>query len=168
MHRGGGGTEKFTIPRANSRSKLSLAYDSREIGQRRSRLVFSSSPVGSLLPLPLPERKRLSLNYGCGGTVKFCGADKGAIQIKRSPFPTPPVLVLFTCTTLPPPPSHRWQLSLVPSLSLGVSWCTLIPLLVYFVPSLLSETAAFLLGRSASSPRLANLPAIFLMSYVRG
>lgn len=34
-------------------------------------------------------------------TVKFCGADKGAIQIKRSPFPPLPRPRPFTYATLP-------------------------------------------------------------------
>lgn len=60
------------------------------------------------------------------GTVKFCGADKGAIQIKRSPFPTPPVLRRpFTCAYVAATLGAQSFSS--PSLSLGVSRCNPYP-----------------------------------------
>lgn len=80
-------------------------------------LLSSSSSSSSFSPFP--RRKRLSLNYE-RDTVKFCGADKGAIQIKRSPFPPLPALVLFYLHLSPPyrhhpppPPHHRSSLRLL-------------------------------------------------------
>lgn len=53
------------------------------------------------------------------GTVKFCGADKEAIQIKRLPFPTPPVSSLYLRYVAATPSAAVSN----PSLSLDVSSC---------------------------------------------
>jgi hypothetical protein len=179
---------KFTILCANSRWRLSLAYDSREIGPRGEPGSFSPRPASDsfllllsfLAPCPFPcGGNAYRLNYGARDTVKFCGADKGAIQIKRSPFPSPAVLAFFYPAPLPAlsllPPSRPVRLfsplssripldaSLIPLLVYFAS-TSLIPLLVYFAP--LSEAAAFPLGCSTSSSRLDDsFPYLSYVSY---
>jgi len=122
----------------------------------------------SRTPCPFPcGGNAYRLNYGARDTVKFCGADKGAIQIKRSPFPSPAVLLLS-------PRPYRFPLllsraaRLFSPLSSGISLdASLIPLLVYFAP--LSEEAAFPLGCSASSSRLDDcFPYLPYVSYEDG
>lgn len=90
------------------------------LGRGTRFLSFSPHPAVRFNPppssfSPFPRRKRLSLNYE-RDTVKFCGADKGAIQIKRSPFPPLPHPRPFTygtsCSTRSRPPSSLLSLPL--------------------------------------------------------
>lgn len=121
--------------------------------------------VGSFSPrlpsapsfLPSSRAETLIVELRARGTVKFCGADKGAIQIKRSPFPTPPVLVLLPCATLPSPPAAFSS----PSLSVGVSWCNPYPSSRLFRSAVAFRNGCFSPGFS-TNPSSRQPPGSFL------
>lgn len=165
--RGGQGRPKeFTILRANSRSRLSLAYDSRG----RDWLVLSRSPANWLLPSS-SQTETLIVELRARDTVKFYRADKGAIQIKRSPFPPlpspftcPPATLPFPSPPLPPRHAAGVLILLFPSAFLSATLISLFSRL-YFAPPLLSEAAAFLPGRSAP-PSLDSPTTPRCLSYI--
>lgn len=110
---------------------------------------------------PLPGRKRLSLNYGRGARLNFAERTKGRFKLNARLFRLRQSSSFYLRRATPS--SSLWSFSLlrrflVQPLSFFSSISSL---------PLLSEAAAFRLA-SVPPSRLANLPAVFLTSYVRG
>lgn len=155
-----GRPKEFTILRANSRSRLSFAYDSREIGPK-PRLARS------LVVLAAPSLPgRLSLNYERGTRFNSIERTKGRFKLNARLFHLHLVLL---------PERH---VAATPVAS-SIPWSSSFPqlfLVQLFIPLLFSislrrcfqKRPLFSWPFSAILSRLVNHPAVFLTSYVRG